>query len=106
MVLDLSEKLLEISMNGISKLSLACHAVELAEDAANLGLAVGEWIASHSVKLIQLTRLVFSGSILSLVSSGLLLIVNNEDIVFGEKVDISFLLQPWKLHQAQIPKIS
>lgn len=87
---DAAEKALEFAKNNTSQLNLARHAVELAEDAVDLGLDIGSWIAGHGGKLINLTKVEFSGAVSSLVGGkdAPPLVVNIEGTVFGEKVDV------------------
>lgn len=85
---DLTGQALDYAKHNTSKLNLARHVVELAEDAAKLGLDVGEWISSHGSQLINLTKVEFSGSVSSLASNGPPLVVNIEGTVFGDRVDV------------------
>ncbi|MCJ1396724.1 hypothetical protein MMC18_009616 [Xylographa bjoerkii] len=91
---DVAEKALEFAENNTKELNLARHAVELAEGAVNLGLDFGSWAVSHGGKLVNITKVEFSGSIESLIADGPPLQVTIEGFLFGEEISLHIVWQP------------
>ena len=91
---DVAEKALLFAKDNTKELNLARHAVEVTEGAVNLGLDIAEWAVNHAGKVIDLTKVEFSGSIASLIADGPPLMVNVQGLVLGTRVDIHIRWQP------------
>ena len=91
---DVSEKALEFAKNNTQELNLARHAVDLAEEAVHLGLDLGKWAASHGGKLLNITKVEFSGTLKGLIADGPPIRVIIQGFLLGEAIDVNIVWEP------------
>jgi hypothetical protein len=85
---DVAESAVKFAQENTSELNLACHAVNIAEGAVNVGLDLGKWLVTNAGQLLDIQKIEFSGSLQGLVGNGPPLKACIAGIVVGQQFEV------------------
>lgn len=91
---DVAEGALKFAKENVRELNLARHAVNFAEEAVDIGLDLGKWLATNAGQLLDVQKIEFSGSLQGLVGNGPPSKAYVAGIVVGQPFDVSIEWSP------------